>query len=112
MAKRIKQFRYYNVDAVNENSPSNLRYQQLQSGSAFADYLPILQLGIQALPGTKFYINNSVDPVIIGSTGVYELSLSGDAQITALAFSPSSIAQINDNANAYLLVDIIYDDGE
>jgi len=26
MAKRIKQFRYYNADAVNENSPSNLRY--------------------------------------------------------------------------------------
>lgn len=112
MAKRIKQFRYYNQTQTEENSPPDLKYQQLQSGSAFAGCLPILQLGIQALPGTKFYINNSVDPIIIGSTGIYELSLTGNTQISALSFSPTSIAEINDNDNAYLLVDIIYDDGE
>ena len=115
MAKRIKQFRYFNSNESREggeNSPTGLKYQHLQSGSAFATCLPIYQLGIQALPGTKFYINNSVDPIIIGSTGVYELSLSGDTQISALSFSPTSIAEIEANDNAYLLVDIIYDDGE
>lgn len=110
MAKRIKQFRYY-APASDENSPAALTYQQLQSGSAFANYLPILKLGIQGLPGTKFYINNSVDPIIIGSTGLYELDLMGNTQITALSFSPSSISEIVHNNNAYLLVDIIYDDG-
>ena len=112
MAKRIKQFRYYNQTQTTENSPPDLKYQQLQSGSAFVGCFPILQLGIQALPGTKFYINNSVDPIIIGSTGIYELSLTNNTQISALSFSPTSIAEINDNDNAYLLVDIIYDDGE
>lgn len=110
MAKKIKQFRYY-APGSDENSPGDLTYQHLQSGSAFARYLPILKLGIQGLPGTKFYINNSVDPVIIGSTGLYELDLAGNTQITALSFSPTSISEIVNNNNAYLLVDIIYDDG-
>jgi hypothetical protein len=29
------------------------------------------QLGIQAPPGTKFYINNGTNPVIIGYTGLF-----------------------------------------
>ena len=75
--------------------------------------MPILQLGIQALPGTKFYLNGSNNPIIIGNTGIYELDLQGLTEISSLSFEANSISLINGNANAYLIVDMIYDeDGE
>jgi hypothetical protein len=37
--------------------------------------MPIVQLGIQSVPGTKFYLNGSNNPIIIGNTGIYELDL-------------------------------------
>jgi hypothetical protein len=61
------------------------------------------------LPGTKFYLNNSADPIIIGSTGIYELDLEGVAEISALSFDSKSIDSIKDTNSAYLIVDAIYD---
>lgn len=112
MAKKVKQFRFYNSTDTSKNYPATITFQRLQSGSIFSDYLPILQLGIQALPGTKFYVNNSnlVDPIIIGSTGIYELDLLGETEISALSFDSNSLQAINDTNNACLIVDIIYDD--
>lgn len=111
MAKRIKQVRYYE-DGSSKNSDANIKYQQLVSGSAFTAYTPITQLGIQALPGTKFSLNNSQDSIIIGSTGIYELDLTDGSEVVAISFDPLSIQAIRTNANAYLIVDMIYDDGE
>jgi hypothetical protein len=59
------------------------------------------------LPGTKFYLNNGTTPIIIGSTGIYELDLEGLSEITALSFDGTSIETINSNNNAYLLIDVI-----
>ena len=89
MAKQIKQFRYYEQNS-NKNYPNTISLSNLASGSIFSKYVPIIQLGIQSLPGTKFYLNNSNDPVIIGNTGIYELNLNGLSEITA-------IAQLRDN---------------
>ena len=117
MAKRVKQVRYYN-DGSQNNYPNNSsvgtvpHYRNLISGTAFSKYMPILQLGIQALPGTKFYLNGSNNPVIIGSTGIYELDLQGLTEINSLQFDASSLALIQKNNNAYLIVDMIYEDGE
>ena len=75
MAKKVKQFRYYNNTSSN-NYPSNIvNYRSLISGTAFSDFIPIYQLGIQSLPGTKFYLNGATNPIIIGNTGIYELDL-------------------------------------
>lgn len=112
MAKRVQQYRFYNDGDTTRNQPANISFQNLTSGSIFSKTLPILQLGIQALPGTKFYLNNSSDPVIIGSTGIYELDLEGKTEITALSFNNYSVESIRKNINAYLIVDVIYDDGE
>ncbi len=110
--KRVKQFRYYNVlGGEKANYPDGLRKAFLVSGSAFADYMPVVQLGIQSLPGTKFYLNNSLNPIIIGATGIYELDLNGLAEITSLAFESKSIDIINEAPSASLIVDIIYEDG-
>lgn len=110
MAKEVKQFRFYDTkNSAGKNYPSNLSYRSLVSGSTFAEYMPITQLGIQSLPGTKFYLNNSNNPIIIGYTGIYELNLEGMAEITALSFDAKSLEAINGNANSYLIVDIIYE---
>lgn len=109
MAKEVKQFRFYQSNNIQKNYPQKLDYRSLISGSAFANYMPIIQLGIQSLPGTKFYLNNSKDPIIVGYTGIYELSLEGKAEITALSFDAKSLEAINGNANSYLIVDIIYE---
>lgn len=114
MAKQVRQFRFYSSsNTAGKNYPSNISYYNLVSGSIFADYMPVIQLGVQALPGTKFYLNNSNNPIIIGHTGIYELDLQGLAEITALSFDSRSVEAISANNNAYLIVDIIYEkDGE
>ena len=125
MANRIKQFRYYNDvtgGGDKKNQPAQVTgedgglidttYQHYVSGLVFGDNFPILQLGIQALPGTKFKLNNAVDPIIIGLTGIYELDLMGQTEITAIQFDAQSMLNICNNDNAYLIVDIIYDDGK
>lgn len=111
--KKIKQFRYYSSEnTVNKNYPDQLSYRQLISGSAFSNCMPIVQLGVQSLPGTKFYLNGSSNPIIIGNTGIYELNLEGLTQINSLQFDSSSISLIESNKNAYLIVDIIYEKEE
>ena len=78
MAKQIMQFRYYGKDHTN-NQPEGISIETLKkNGGIFKDYLPFTQLGIQTLPGTRFYLNNNEEaPIIIGSTGIYELELEG-----------------------------------
>lgn len=107
MAKKITQFRYYSEGNA-KNQPSNINKAKLQSGSIFIGYTPITQLGIQALPGTKFYLNDGLSPILIGSNGIYELDLEGLSEINKITFEGSSIESINKNNNAYLIIDIIY----
>lgn len=109
MAKQVKQFRFYQHNS-NQNYPSDIQYRNLISGGIFSDYMPIIQLGIQSLPGTKFYLNGSNNPIIIGHTGIYELDLEGLSEITSLQFDSKSIEAINGNANSFLIVDIIYEE--
>ena len=115
MAKSIQQFRFYNNENKAQNQPSTITQNQLVSGSVFfqnAALGTITQLGIQALPGTKFYLNNSANPIIIGFTGIYELDLQGLSEINSLQFDASSLVLIKENSGAYLIVDMIYEDGE
>ena len=124
MAYKVKQFRYYNdksseVSESKRNQPTTLdgtttliTSEHYVNGDVFGKYFPVTQLGIQALPGTKFYLNEAVDPVIIGATGIYELDLTNGIQISKISFAFDSMEIIKNNDNAFLIVDIIYDDGE
>lgn len=124
MAYKVKQFRYYNdksseVSESKRNQPTTLNgtttlitSQHYVNGDVFGKNFPVTQLGIQALPGTKFYLNEAVDPVIIGATGIYELDLTNGIQISKISFAYDSMENIKNNDNAFLIVDIIYDDGE
>ena len=107
MAKKIMQFRFYDeVSGINQ--PSNLRVKGLRSGNAFSNYLPITQLGIQTVPGTKFYLNNSTTPIIVGATGIYEINLEGISQITNISFDSASLVSIAQNPSSSLIIDFVY----
>lgn len=110
MTKQVKQFRYYSED--DKNNTYDTHIGTLESGHLFTNTIPIIQLGIQALPGTRFYLNGSDDPIIIGSTGIYELDFNGETRITAIRFNPDSLLKIANLDNACLLVDIVYEKKE
>ncbi len=103
-----------------ENHPQNqpnkptekITFNNLLTGAVFATRMPIVQLGIQSLPGTKFYLNNGIEPVELGITGIYELDLTAGATITAIRFDRNSLDTIINNVNASLIVDIVYETEE
>ena len=113
MARKVQQIRYYGDNKADrdKNQPAGLTGNRLRSGSVFSQYTPMKQLGIQTMPGVKFYLNNSTDPIIIGSTGIYELNVENLTEITALSFDTTSINMINQTpSTSYIIVDILYED--
>lgn len=110
MSKSLIQFRYYGDGAEFEdmNYPAVLTQTDLQKGEIFYDYMPIAQLGIQTIPGVKFYLNDSTEPIIIGNSGVYDLMADGTLKITKLQFDISGLRRIEKERNNYLIIDILY----
>lgn len=108
MALQIKQFRFYNNDNPN-NAPVVANWKYYCDDTSFRYFAPIYQLGIQTLPGTKIYLNQSTTPIIIGASGVYELDLDGTTAIlNSIRVEPSSMETINNIENAFLIIDIVY----
>lgn len=90
------------------NYPTTITKASLVSGSIFNNITPIIKLGIQAIPGTRFRVNSNKDWIIIGMTGLYELDLeSSSATIIKLQFDETSLDIIDKNENAYLIIDIM-----
>ena len=111
MKRAIKQFRYYG-EGNSKNAPNGVCLNNLVSGSAFDDYMPIVQLGIQSLPGQMFRLNNGNDPIIVGISGMYEIDLcESTGRITDLAFDRATTSLITNNPDAYLIIDILYEEG-
>lgn len=72
-----------------------------------ADTSPVIQLGIQALPGTTFCVNGG-NEIQIGQYGLYELDLSDlGGQILDLTFV-KIVTNSTHNINS-ALVDIVYE---
>ena len=111
MALSFRQFRYYK-DNSSQNFPVGLTAASLISGDALNTYLPIQQIGIQALPGTKFYINGATNVTVVGSTGLVELDISNGGSISSIMFNRESLELISQNTEAYIILDIIYRQGE
>ena len=102
MAKKIGQIRYFG-ERNRQNYPTTINATKLRTGGAFTSVYPFVQLGVQTLPGTKFYVNNHTTPVIVGATGIYELDVNGLSNLTDIQFDDKSLKTINDNENAYLI---------
>lgn len=107
MAKKLLQFRY-KVKGDEYNYPKSAAGEDFISGDVFSNVMPISQLGIQALPGTKFYLNGAVNPIVIGVSGIYDLDIRNGARITNLRFSKESIERIEGSIGGYLIVDVLY----
>lgn len=105
--KQIKQFRYYK-DGDPRNYPRNMTLSNLTLGNIFSGYGSITQMGIQARPGTLFFLNNSQYQIAIGETGIYEIDLEGQGQIYAIRFEDLSDYEASESS-ARLLIDIIYE---
>lgn len=114
MAKKIKQFRWYgaNTGSGGYSDITDLTKESIIDGTAFKDYMPISQLGVQAPPGTDFYLNGSVRPIIVGVSGIYDLDIKNGARITSLKFSKQSLERISKNPRSYLIIDILYGEEE
>lgn len=108
MAKKIGQIRYFG-EGDSKNYPANINALRLRTGTAFTTIYPVVQLGVQTLPGTKIYLNNHTTPIIVGATGIYELSVEGLTNITDIAFDDTSLKLVQDNPNAYIIIDYVYE---
>lgn len=108
MARKIGQIRYFG-EKNKQNYPTTINAQRLRSGNAFSSVYPIIQLGVQTLPGIKFHLNNHSVPIIVGATGIYELDVEGLSNITDIQFDEKSLTLINENQNAYIIIDYIYE---
>lgn len=106
--KSIQQFRFYHDNSEN-NYPIGLTYGTLLSGNILNNFGPVSQLGIQAKPGTKFYLNKSKSSIIVGSTGIYELDLGDLGTISAINFDAESLDRVVADKEDFIIVDIIYD---
>lgn len=99
MAKRIRQFRYGTRD-------DNITGAQLVNGLR----VPICQLSIEALPGTKFVMANEV--IVIGITGVYEVAIE---TIDTLFLDSKAYAIMQENiergdSRYKIIINIVYDE--
>ena len=112
MAKKIKQFRFYGESDVarERNIPQDGTILDYQTGEIFKreKVFPITQLGIQGPPGTRFYLNGSVDYITIGVSGIYDLDIKNGSRVTDLGFDRASLERINPNQGGYLIVDMLY----
>ena len=124
MAITVRQFRWYGdaEEVKGQNYPEGINKANLKSGSIFFKSNPgvITMLGVQASPGTMFYLNNAEQPIIIGSVGNYQLDLSGIGGITSIRFHEKSLKTIEDNnsnngiysSTDHIIVDAIFESGD
>lgn len=111
MAKKIGQFRYYGEND-SRNYPASINSVNLQSGNIFSQYIPIVQLGIQTIPGVEFTLNDATSPMVVGMTGIYELNVDGLSRISSIRFKTESLNVVRQNPNAYLIIDFLYEKEE
>lgn len=111
--KKIMQFRYDSATSPN-NYPNYEGYNLiLANGNIFDNYKSITQLGIQAPSGVKFKLNKSNNWITMGKTGIYELDLAGMGFISAIRFNLVDLeTYVDEDDNAKILIDIIYEEGE
>lgn len=106
--KQIMQLRYCGEN--NSGTTENITQKALTEDNIFEAYNNITQLGIQARPGTKLWLNNSRYPIWIGDTGIYELDLQNSGYIHDIKFDKYWIELYNQSGNTdKLLIDIVYE---
>lgn len=97
MARKIYQFDY-----IKDERPM----ASWRSGSAFQKGVPIVKLTIYGPPTTSFYINDSITPIVIGTSGVFNIDLKNQTKITSLFFDFDCLNNLQESDN--IVVNAIY----
>lgn len=106
MASKIKQIRYY--------PGQKLKFNEGWSENIIANLGSVTQLGIYALPGTRFKINQansgSAEELIINGSGIFSINLE-DRPITSISLAKASFDNINQLGQHFIIIDLIYEGG-
>ena len=72
--------------------------------------MPIVQLGIQYAKeaSIRFYINESINPILSHPYGLFELDLTGRSQVLSLRFDENDIKNEWVNEKNPIIIDIVY----
>ena len=102
MTNSFKQFYYDGTKAVNCDKNT------LVNGNIFAG-LAVRKLGMQGLPGLKFYLNGSSTPALLGNNNIFEIDAMDSMPIISIKFEEDNLTALIDNQPAAaLIIDIIY----
>ena len=106
MASKIKQIRYPGQE---------LEFNEGWSENIIANLGSVTQLGIYALPGTRFKINqansDSVEELIINGSGIFSINLE-DRPITSISLAKASFDNIIPlGKKHFIIIDLIYEGG-
>ena len=104
MASKIKQIRYPGQE---------LKFNDGWSDNIIANLGSVTQLGIYALPGTRFKINQansgSEEELIINGSGIFSINLE-DRPITSISLAKESFDNIQPGQH-FIIIDLIYEGG-
>lgn len=110
MATKFAQFRYGGDGAVWTSTSASVTRDGLTTGEAFRNYCPLTQLGIQAIPGTRFFLNYGTEPIVVGPAGIWEIDVRAGVTIEALSFDPVTLdLNVTSESMPGLIVDFIYE---
>ena len=105
MASKIKQIRY---------PEQELKFNEGWSENIIANLGNITQLGIYALPGTRFKINQAnssfAEELIINGSGIFSINLE-DRPITSINLAKESFDNIQMGQH-FIIIDLIYRGGQ
>lgn len=118
--KKVVQIRYYGNgngknskwDHLNDNGEivsEDLTKDNFNEN--LSEYSNILQIGIQSFPGAAFSLNEGIDKVLIGTTGIYELNLENLIDINKLSIDNDTLDLINKSSGSlYVIIDLLYEE--
>ncbi len=106
MVRHVAQYRY-------GFDPANISYSELVGRDANSPLMgkSIIQLGIQAPSGVRFYLNGEsgmMDGIVIDNTNLYELNVDGMTIITDITFDANTLQNNKDR----IIIDIVYEGEE
>ena len=109
MTRQFTQLRYIgaNSEAIS-----------FESGSEWSNNLIdgkyVVQLGIYALPGTKFLLNQDNklmgENLVINNTGIFQIDIE-DRPITSLRLNKNSYENLSENSGHVIIIDLLYEGG-
>lgn len=113
MAKQFTQLRYIGESTENINFADTNNNTSNWSDNII-DKKYVTQLGIYALPGTSFLLNQANQPngeqLIINNTGIFQIDVE-ERPITSLRIHKNSYKKLTEGLGHYIIIDIVYEGG-